>query len=70
MQCSSEDKKHRSHDSISIQDALTFEKAKWKLTIENFKTLKVIIDEKYPLIENLIKYLDNEGRHHVRLPSH
>ena len=54
------DEKHN-HKNLQIKHELEKRMNEWKILVENFKSLKFIIETHYSKHEPLIKYLDNEN---------
>ena len=60
MDCVVIDFKHN-HSRVLIQAGLSDLNSKWTSCTENYKKIEAMLDQKYPLIEPIINYLDNEN---------
>lgn len=73
MECSADDRKHNQHANVKIQAELQKRIKEWQELVEDCKKIKRAIDDNYPLIQPIVKYLENENslrtNLNVRAPS-
>ena len=73
MECSADDRKHNEHTNVKIQMELQKRIKEWQELVEECKKIKRAIDNNYPVIQPLVRYLENEISQYdqlkVNLPS-